>query len=669
MSDPRRPAVRRLPQRASLAQLRKQAKELLRAYQSGDPDVRQRFRQHITRPSVARSQQVLLADAQFVLAREYGFETWAALVQHVTSLSPFVRELDSLVTAVAAAYMSGDVQQLREVGWRHGVGFYWSRDAEEMQRQLPRWFASASRDAALAIADAREIVARTYDADSWEELVADLAQPVIADAGPLRKQEGAPAITRTETSFYRYVEHEDAIQVRRPLSDAQWEAVFDVMKDRRITGIAPGPITDAMMARLAALEHVTRVHLGASPWITDDGVLQLARMPQLRELELGGVRSPLTDRALAVLPHLVELRSFSAGWSPHFTDAGVANLAFCEHLERVNLMGTATGDGAIQALAGKRNLRHLKTGRLVSDAGIPLLHDIPHFKTWDGVVGEFDLMSFDSGGTDLMLDGPVSARGFARIAGLDGLYGLSFFWHTTGMTGDALAPLHTLANLAFLGCQGALCDDAAMRHIAVIPRLRMLMGQGTVATDDGFKVLSHSPSIEYLWGRECPNLTGRGFAALADMRALKGVAVSCKRVDDAALATLPRFPALNALMPMDVPDEGFRHVGQCLGLERLWCMYCRDTGDRATEHLASLPSLRSYYAGDTRITDRSLEILARLSSLERLEFWHCTAITNAGVAALASLPRLRALSLDGLPQVTRDVVGRFRADVRVTYST
>src|SRR5439155_23269020 len=132
-----------------------------------------------------------------------------------------------------------------------------------------------------------------------------------------------------------------------------------------------------------------------------------------------------------------------------------------------------------------------------------------------------------------------------------------------------------LPNLGFIGCQGEHCDDLAMHHIAAIPRLRMLMGQGTVAGDAGFAALSRSKTIEYIWGRECPNLTGRGFAALAAMPALRGLAVSCKNVDDASLSALPSFAALRGLMPMDVPDEGFRHVGRCENLESLWCMYCR----------------------------------------------------------------------------------------------
>ena len=40
------------------------------------------------------------------------------------------------------------------------------------------------------------------------------------------------------------------------------------------------------------------------------------------------------------------------------------------------------------------------------------------------------------------------------------------------------------------------------------------------------------------------------------------------------------FPALRELTPIDIKDDGFRHVGKCVELERLTCMYCRETGDR-----------------------------------------------------------------------------------------
>jgi hypothetical protein len=207
-----------------------------------------------------------------------------------------------------------------------------------------------------------------------------------------------------------------------------------------------------------------------------------------------------------------------------------------------------------------------------------------------------------------------------------------------------------------------------MPYIAAMPRLRFLMCQDTVAGDDGFVALSRSQSIEYIWGRRCYNLRSRGFAALADMPALRALSVSCKNVDDAGLSALPRFSALRELMPMDVPDDGFRYVGQCAALESLVLMYCRETTDVATEHIAALPGLKKYFASYTRITDRTPEILSGMSSLEHVELVGCAGVTNAGVASLARLPRLRELHLGGMQNVTRESLSDFPANVRIDFS-
>jgi hypothetical protein len=194
-----------------------------------------------------------------------------------------------------------------------------------------------------------------------------------------------------------------------------------------------------------------------------------------------------------------------------------------------------------------------------------------------------------------------------------------------------------------------------------------LRAQGAVATDDGFIALSRSASLEKFWGRECPNLTGRGFIALSQMPALRALGVSCKNVNDQALSSLPRFPVLRDLTPIDVKDDGFRHVGRCVRLERLSCMYCRDTTDVATEYITHL-QLESYYAGLTKITDRSLEVLGRMTSLKSIEFYETKGVTDAGLSYLAALPRLREVHLSGLPNVTIAGVGVFPAHVRVEYN-
>ena len=399
----------------------------------------------------------------------------------------------------------------------------------------------------------------------------------------------------------------------------------------------------------------------------DETLQQLARTPELRELRLSHYPGGVTDRGLEVLQHLPELRVFEMCWQSGITDKGISYLRHCEQLEEVDLLGTHTGDGAIAALTGKPKLRKFKSGRNVTDEGLSLLHQFPAFKTWGGGEVKYGLMSFAVDPTNLLIDGPFTR--VSALRGLDGVFGLSFFRHTSNVRSSELQSLRDLPNLGFFGCPGEICDDVAMRHIAALPKLRMLMGQGTVATDEGFKSLSKSKTIEYIWGRECPNLKGAGFAALAEMPALKGLAVSCKFVDDAALAKLPSFPALKELMPMDVSDEGFRHIGRCHQLESLVLMYCRNTTDVATEHIQGLPNLKKYHAGYTQITDRTLELLSRMSSLEELSFEGCKGITDAGMASLATLPSLRELSVGGCPKVTRTGISALPATIHVNYST
>ena len=412
------------------------------------------------------------------------------------------------------------------------------------------------------------------------------------------------------------------------------------------------------------LDHVTRLHLDGSQHVTDAGLQHLRRMPQLEDLDLSGYRSAITDRGLDVLRHLKQLRRFKMCWPQGVTDTGIANLRHCDQLETVNLLGTQTGDGAIKALTGKRGLRLFMSGMQITDAGLPLLHEFPVFKTWHGGDTGMTLMAFNPDPNFLLLRGPITDKGLASLKGLGGLFALNLDHDKLAVTAAGLHSLAELPQLAFLGFDAT---DEVMPIIAAMPRLRKLMCQDTNASDEGFVALSRSQTIEYIWGRRCYNLKGRGFAALATMPALRGLAVSCKNVDDSALSALPRFPALKEFVTMDVPEDGFRHVGQCTHLEALWCMHCTDTGDVATGHLAGLTSLNTYAAFSSRITDQSLKILGRLPTLERLIFEHCTQITNAGLASLATLPLLREVRLEGSPLVTREGAMTFPAHVRVIY--
>ena len=71
-----------LPARPSLEQLKKRAKELLRAIRAADPAAVARLRGHLS----GHALDTTLADAQLVLAREHGFASWARLKRHVQAI-------------------------------------------------------------------------------------------------------------------------------------------------------------------------------------------------------------------------------------------------------------------------------------------------------------------------------------------------------------------------------------------------------------------------------------------------------------------------------------------------------------------------------------------------------------------------------------------------------
>ncbi len=91
---------RTLPTRPNLDQLKRQAKDLLRAYRSGDLAAQLLFEQQLG--SAARqpaheptARRAVLASALTVIAREYGFASWPKLKQHVDSLATKSAELSA----------------------------------------------------------------------------------------------------------------------------------------------------------------------------------------------------------------------------------------------------------------------------------------------------------------------------------------------------------------------------------------------------------------------------------------------------------------------------------------------------------------------------------------------------------------------------------------------
>jgi hypothetical protein len=88
MSNPARGASSRpLPGRPSLELERKHAKALLRQLRAGDPDALARARSAVGTLRRSTASTFQLADAQLIVAREYGFLSWPRLVQYFGDVS------------------------------------------------------------------------------------------------------------------------------------------------------------------------------------------------------------------------------------------------------------------------------------------------------------------------------------------------------------------------------------------------------------------------------------------------------------------------------------------------------------------------------------------------------------------------------------------------------
>ena len=129
------PRKRQFPRYPSVERLRKSAKKLLRRVREGDEDALARVAG--THPNWESEQQhgpLALHDTQWVLAREYGFESWTKMIRHVEEIR-FVQENIESFTPEEL------VERLLERDWRSHV---------EVRGRLFRTMATGSMNAVIA---------------------------------------------------------------------------------------------------------------------------------------------------------------------------------------------------------------------------------------------------------------------------------------------------------------------------------------------------------------------------------------------------------------------------------------------------------------------------------------------------------------------------------------
>jgi hypothetical protein len=260
---------RKLTSATTLDNLRMEAKRWLKAIRKNEPEARERFQRaypkHIGTP--------VLRDVQYALAREYGFENWKELKVAVqqTARSRRKEAYQQAARDFVEAY-KGDAAALDRLNRYYGRSFMlvdlkaeiWRRDYAYRQRS------SRVPENYFPLEEAQIMIAQDAGFGSWQKLM----DAVAAGAPP----QGVP---------YAIDRKENRVEPRRRMSACDWDELIGVMKERRIPALdANGLMTDKVLARISDLEFVTSLSLGGSRELTDDGLLHLARMPQLERLDL-----------------------------------------------------------------------------------------------------------------------------------------------------------------------------------------------------------------------------------------------------------------------------------------------------------------------------------------------------------------------------------------------
>jgi hypothetical protein len=200
-------AVRELPAHPNLEQYKKQAKELLRACKSGDSEALRRIKEHhrtdkasdAARPSAKST----LADAQFVLAREHGFESWPKFAKHIEGLRG--EHSPATVWRLAeTAMIAGDLTTLESLLRDHGEiirGHYPSHDDDPLAPDYPA-------------GDAHALIVSTHHFETWDQFAAHAQSLKNRNSPTARFEAAVDAIVNGEAGTLERLLHRDPVLIR-----------------------------------------------------------------------------------------------------------------------------------------------------------------------------------------------------------------------------------------------------------------------------------------------------------------------------------------------------------------------------------------------------------------------------------------------------------------------
>jgi len=247
--------------------------------------------------------------------------------------------------------------------------------------------------------------------------------------------------------------------------------------------------------------HVIGANLRGT-WVSDGDLRRLNDLPNLSHLDLS--LTHITDQGMQEIKGLRGITDFNLYYAEYVTDEGVAAIKDWKKLQRLNLHGTKSGDGALEHIAGITALESLNVGStLMTDVGLERLTSLTN------------LRELTMGGTELGDAGLQALRQMPTLTYLDlaGRQGNDKNVWTIAMTEIGLQAVLTLKNLRDLrfactstavGIEGAKFGEVStlsvtekwLEQMKSLPKLESLKVQGCKKIDDtSIQTLIAMPSL------------------------------------------------------------------------------------------------------------------------------------------------------------------------------
>src|ERR1041384_214607 len=243
---------RKLTPATTLENLKKEAKRWLKALRENNRQARERLKTGFPKAP----ERAVLRDVQHALACEYGMRNWMQLRQAVQAAAAEHQAAGSKLRTAAEYQQAaqdfvkayeGDAESLARFNRHYGRVFSSEDLRAEIWRRVYAFRQRSSRVPKnyLKLEEAQIVVAQDAGFGSWDALMQAVAAgtpPVAAYAIDRQANRAAP---------------------RRRMTDAEWDELIGLMKEHRVTALgARGLMTDEVLARIAALDHITRLNLG-----------------------------------------------------------------------------------------------------------------------------------------------------------------------------------------------------------------------------------------------------------------------------------------------------------------------------------------------------------------------------------------------------------------------